>query len=191
MVCIRYFTTGAHAHRMPLSYPALAPLVAPFATEGGPCNPAKRSKLPLAGKLNVLNTSTWWVTAKSSDSGFALQYHKATMAGGMAVDKMRAKRAAKGESDTNPYRIIVASPPYQAIATAADWHAILDDWAWMESPLFPLAGLHGVDGVALSVPSVVSASGARPIAETTFAPNELELFHRSADALRDVASSLR
>ena len=29
---IRYFTTGAHAHRMPLSYPALAPLVAPFAT---------------------------------------------------------------------------------------------------------------------------------------------------------------
>ena len=29
---IRYFTTGAHAHRIPLSYPALAPLVAPFAT---------------------------------------------------------------------------------------------------------------------------------------------------------------
>lgn len=54
-----------------------------------------------------------------------------------------------------------------------------------------LRDFHGVDGVALSVPSVVSASGAVPIRETQFAPNELELFHRSAAALRDVADSLR
>lgn len=54
-----------------------------------------------------------------------------------------------------------------------------------------LRDFHGVDGVALSVPAVVSASGAVPIRETQFAPNELELFHRSADALRDVADSLR
>ena len=50
---------------------------------------------------------------------------------------------------------------------------------------------HGVDGVALSVPSVVSASGARPIREAPFSPNELGLLRRSADALREVADSLR
>jgi L-lactate dehydrogenase len=54
-----------------------------------------------------------------------------------------------------------------------------------------LHDFHGVDGVALSVPSIISASGAVPIRETRFAPNELELFHRSATALREVADSLR
>ena len=54
-----------------------------------------------------------------------------------------------------------------------------------------LHDFHGVDGVALSVPSIISAGGAVPIRETRFAPNELELFHRSAEALREVADSLR
>ena len=50
---------------------------------------------------------------------------------------------------------------------------------------------HGVDGVALSVPSVVSASGAKPIREAPFSANELGLSAarptrcvRSADSLR-------
>jgi L-lactate dehydrogenase len=54
-----------------------------------------------------------------------------------------------------------------------------------------LHGYYGIDGVALSVPSVVSAAGARPIHEAPFSPNELALLRRSADALREVASSLR
>lgn len=54
-----------------------------------------------------------------------------------------------------------------------------------------LQGLHGVEGVALSVPSIVSVQGARPVAETAFSPSELELFRHSADALRAVADSLR
>lgn len=54
-----------------------------------------------------------------------------------------------------------------------------------------LDNFRGVSGVALSVPSIVSASGARPIRETSFSPSELGLFRRSADALRDVAASLR
>ena len=49
----------------------------------------------------------------------------------------------------------------------------------------------GVSGVALSVPSVVSAVGAEPIRETAFSEEELGLFHHSADALRSVADSLR
>jgi L-lactate dehydrogenase len=50
---------------------------------------------------------------------------------------------------------------------------------------------HGVSGVALSVPSVVSASGAVPIHEAPFSPHEVGLLRRSADALREVATSLR
>ncbi|TQK17771.1 L-lactate dehydrogenase [Microbacterium sp. SLBN-154] len=53
-----------------------------------------------------------------------------------------------------------------------------------------LRDFHGVDGVALSVPSIVSASGATPVRETTFSDHELELFHRSAAAIHDVARSL-
>ena len=59
-------------------------------------------------------------------------------------------------------------------------------------PVSPvLHDFHGVDGVALSVPSVVSAAGAAPIRETQFAENELALLHRSATALQEVADSLR
>jgi L-lactate dehydrogenase len=59
-------------------------------------------------------------------------------------------------------------------------------------PVSPvLTAFHGVSGVALSVPSVVSAAGAVPIVETQFDERELDLFHRSAGALREVADSLR
>lgn len=54
-----------------------------------------------------------------------------------------------------------------------------------------LHDFHGLDGVALSVPSVVSAAGATPIRGTSFSEQELSLLHRSADALTDVAASLR
>ncbi|MFT3798060.1 L-lactate dehydrogenase [Microbacterium sp.] len=54
-----------------------------------------------------------------------------------------------------------------------------------------LNDFHGVSGVALSVPSVVSAAGAEPIREVDFSDHELGLFRRSADALREVADSLR
>ncbi len=50
---------------------------------------------------------------------------------------------------------------------------------------------HGIDGVALSVPSVVDAAGAHPIPQTPYSPSELGLMRRSADALREVAASLR
>ncbi|MDN3497086.1 L-lactate dehydrogenase [Planococcus sp. APC 4015] len=65
-----------------------------------------------------------------------------------------------------------------------DEHAVM--------PVSPvLQDFHGVSGVALSVPSIVSAKGASPIRETPFDARELELFHASADALREVADSLR
>jgi L-lactate dehydrogenase len=54
-----------------------------------------------------------------------------------------------------------------------------------------LRDFHGLDGVALSVPSIVSASGAIPIRNTTFSEEELGLLKHSADALAGVAASLR
>ncbi|MGO2746865.1 L-lactate dehydrogenase [Microbacterium sp.] len=54
-----------------------------------------------------------------------------------------------------------------------------------------LRDFHGVDGAALSVPSIVSARGAFPIRNTAFSDEELALLHASADALSGVAASLR
>ena len=54
-----------------------------------------------------------------------------------------------------------------------------------------LQDVPGIDGVALSVPSIVNSRGAVPIRETPFSLNELALLRRSADALREVATSLR
>ena len=54
-----------------------------------------------------------------------------------------------------------------------------------------LNDFHGIDGVALSVPSVVSAAGAKPILNTAFSDEELGLLRHSADALKGAAASLR
>ena len=54
-----------------------------------------------------------------------------------------------------------------------------------------LQDYHGIDGVALSVPSVVSASGAVPIRENPFDAHEFALLQSSGEALRAVADSLR
>ncbi|MEV8251417.1 L-lactate dehydrogenase [Microbacterium sp. NPDC076768] len=54
-----------------------------------------------------------------------------------------------------------------------------------------LHDFHGIDGVALSVPSIVSAKGAVPIRSTSFSPDELALLSQSADALTAAAATLR
>lgn len=54
-----------------------------------------------------------------------------------------------------------------------------------------LRDFHGLDGVALSVPSIVSAAGAVPIRNTSFSDEELGLLRQSADALKAAAATLR
>ena len=101
----------------------------------------------------------------------------------IAVDvRDAAYKVIQGKGATN-YAI--------GLSTARIIEAILhDEHAVM--PVSPvLHDFHGVDGVALSVPCIVSASGAVPVRETSFSPAELELFRRSADALREVAADLR
>ncbi|WP_120004893.1 L-lactate dehydrogenase [Nesterenkonia muleiensis] len=53
-----------------------------------------------------------------------------------------------------------------------------------------LQGFMGIEGVALSVPSVVSASGAEPVTTTPFSQHEEELLQHSANELMGVQRSL-
>jgi L-lactate dehydrogenase len=101
----------------------------------------------------------------------------------IAVDvRDAAYKVIQGKGATN-YAIGLSSARIiEAILN--DEHAVM--------PVSPvLRDFHGVDGVALSVPSIVSAAGAVPIREIQFSSFELELFHRSAAALSEVADSLR
>jgi L-lactate dehydrogenase len=101
----------------------------------------------------------------------------------IAVDvRDAAYKVIRGKGATN-YAI--------GLSTARIVEAVLQD----EHAVLPvstvLTGFHGIDGVALSVPSVVSASGAVPIAHTPFSEHELGLLERSAGALASVTDTLR
>ncbi len=101
----------------------------------------------------------------------------------IAVDvRDAAYKVIQGKGATN-YAI--------GLSTARIIEAILRDERAVMPVSTVLRDFHGVDGVALSVPSVVSAAGAVPVPTTPFDEPELRLFHRSAQALREVADSLR
>lgn len=101
----------------------------------------------------------------------------------IAVDvRDAAYKVIQGKGATN-YAI--------GLSSARIVEAILNDEHAVMPVSTVLDDFHGVSGVALSVPSVVSASGAVPILQTTFSEHEAGLFRHSADALREVADSLR
>lgn len=101
----------------------------------------------------------------------------------IAVDvRDAAYKVIQGKGATN-YAI--------GLSSARIVEAILSDEHAVMPVSTVLRDFHGIDGVALSVPSIVSASGAVPIRETSFSDDELMLLRRSADALGAVAESLR
>ncbi|WP_334152557.1 L-lactate dehydrogenase [Microbacterium sp.] len=101
----------------------------------------------------------------------------------IAVDvRDAAYKVIQGKGATN-YAI--------GLSSARIVEAILGDEHAVMPVSTVLRDFHGVDGVALSVPSIVSAQGAVPIRNTTFSDEELALLRRSADALADAAASLR
>ncbi|MFK4759670.1 L-lactate dehydrogenase [Microbacterium sp. ZW T5_45] len=93
----------------------------------------------------------------------------------IAVDVRDAAYAViRGKGATN-YAIGLSSARIVE-AVLRDEHAVL--------PVSTvLSDFHGIDGVALSVPSVVSAAGAIPVRNTPFSEDELRSLRRSADAL--------
>ncbi|MBT9606220.1 L-lactate dehydrogenase [Microbacterium sp.] len=101
----------------------------------------------------------------------------------IAVDvRDAAYKVIRGKGATN-YAIGLSSARIVE-AILRDEHAILPVSTVLQD-------FHGIDGMALSVPSVVSAKGAVPLAGTPFSDEELTLLRRSADALTTVADSLR
>lgn len=70
------------------------------------------------------------------------------------------------------------------LSSARIVEAVLND----EHAILPvstvLSGFHGVEGVALSIPSVVSAQGANPVLTTPFNADEVALLQASAQALK-------
>ncbi|WP_454113214.1 L-lactate dehydrogenase [Microbacterium maritypicum] len=77
------------------------------------------------------------------------------------------------------------------LSSARIVEAILSDEHAVMPVSTVLRDFHGLDGVALSVPSIVSAKGALPIRNTSFSEGELALLRQSADALTAAAASLR
>lgn len=77
------------------------------------------------------------------------------------------------------------------LSSARIVEAILSDEHAVMPVSTVLRDFHGLDGVALSVPSIVSAKGAVPIRNTSFSEGELALLRQSADALTTAAASLR
>ena len=101
----------------------------------------------------------------------------------IAVDvRDAAYKVIKGKGATN-YAIGLSSARIVE-AILRDEHAILPVSTVLED-------FHGISGMALSVPSIVSARGAVPLAATPFSDHEKTLLRRSADALTTVADSLR
>ncbi|WP_159500548.1 L-lactate dehydrogenase [Microbacterium sp. 18062] len=101
----------------------------------------------------------------------------------IAVDvRDAAYKVIQGKGATN-YAI--------GLSSARIVEAILHDEHAVMPVSTVLSGYHGIDGVALSVPSIVSARGAFPVSETPYSERELELLRHSAESLRDVAESLR
>lgn len=101
----------------------------------------------------------------------------------IAVDvRDAAYKVIQGKGATN-YAI--------GLSSARIVEAILSDEHAVMPVSTVLRDFHGLDGVALSVPSIVSATGAVPIRNTSFSDGELALLRQSADALKAAAASLR
>ena len=101
----------------------------------------------------------------------------------IAVDvREAAYKVIQGKGATN-YAI--------GLSSARIVEAILGDENAVLNVSSVLQDFHGIDGVALSVPSIVRASGVHPIRETPFDEAELEKLRSSAAALEKVAAGLR
>ena len=101
----------------------------------------------------------------------------------IAVDvRDAAYKVIQGKGATN-YAI--------GLSSARIVEAILSDEHAVMPVSTVLRDFHGIDGVALSVPSIVSAQGAFPIQNTSFSDGELASLRQSAQALTAAAASLR
>ncbi|QGV68276.1 L-lactate dehydrogenase [Clavibacter nebraskensis] len=76
------------------------------------------------------------------------------------------------------------------LSSARIAEAILQDQRAVLPVSTVLDGFHGIDGIALSVPSIVGAHGATPIRNTPFSASELAKLAVSAEALTAVLATV-
>lgn len=102
--------------------------------------------------------------------------------GRIAVDvRDAAYKVIQGKGATN-YAI--------GLSSARIVEAILHDEHAVMPVSTVLHDFHGINGVALSVPSIVSASGAVPVANSPFSDEELTLLRHSADSIAAAVADL-
>jgi L-lactate dehydrogenase len=103
--------------------------------------------------------------------------------GSIAIDvRDAAYKVIKGKGATN-YAI--------GLSSARIVEAILRDEHAVMPVSTVLYDFRGIDGIALSVPAIVSAAGAVPVRNPPFSDGELALLRRSADALEAAVGELR
>eukprot|EP00163_Fabomonas_tropica_P028727 TRINITY_DN590_c0_g2_i2.p1 TRINITY_DN590_c0_g2~~TRINITY_DN590_c0_g2_i2.p1 ORF type:complete len:247 (+),score=47.96 TRINITY_DN590_c0_g2_i2:125-865(+) len=99
----------------------------PFTTDGGPANPSQ--------------TVSKWVVSEET-SFFQLQAHVASFITWpfktAALQEAARNRFEAGESNLEPYRIVVKkSPQYTCIAAGSDWERISLTWRYVVGTLTP------------------------------------------------------
>ncbi|WP_396642858.1 L-lactate dehydrogenase [Microbacterium sp.] len=162
-----------------------------------------RLRWKLAERAGVSTSSVHaYIVGEHGDTEFPM-WSKATIGSVPILDWVSPGHPRMSQDELDAIAIDVRDAAYKVIlgkgatnyaiglSSARIVEAILND----ENAVMPVSTVlhdfHGIDGVALSVPSIVSARGAVPIRETVFSPHELDLLRDSADALRTVAESLR
>ena len=162
-----------------------------------------RLRWKLAERAGVATSSVHaYIVGEHGDTEFPL-WSKATIGSVPILDWVTPRGDRMSAEELDQIAVDVRDAAYKVIqgkgatnyaiglSSARIVEAILRDEHAVMPVSTVLHDFHGVDRVALSVPSVVSASGASPIRETQFDHQERELLHRSGTALREVADSLR
>ncbi|WP_458040383.1 MULTISPECIES: L-lactate dehydrogenase [Bacteria] len=162
-----------------------------------------RLRWKLAERAGVSTSSVHaYIVGEHGDTEFPL-WSKATIGSVPILDWVSPGHPRMSPDELDAIAIDVRDAAYKVIlgkgatnyaiglSSARIVEAILNDEHAVMPVSTVLRDFHGIDGVALSVPSIVSARGAVPIRETVFSPHELDLLRDSADALRTVAESLR
>ncbi len=162
-----------------------------------------RLRWKLAERAGVSTSSVHaYIVGEHGDTEFPL-WSKATIGSVPILDWVAPGHPRMSQDELDAIAVDVRDAAYKVIlgkgatnyaiglSSARIVEAILRDEHAVMPVSTVLHDFHGIDGVALSVPSIVSSHGAVPIRETVFSDSELGLLRGSADALRTVADSLR
>ena len=162
-----------------------------------------RLRWKLAERAGVSTSSVHaYIVGEHGDTEFPM-WSKATIGSVPILDWVSPGHPRMSQVELDAIAVDVRDAAYKVIlgkgatnyaiglSSARIVEAILNDEHAVMPVSTVLHDFHGIDGVALSVPSIVSARGAVPIGETVFSDRELGQLRASADALRTVADSLR